>query len=231
MILQINSKVSDLPKIFFHGTIDIHGTSLNDGIDVSKGREATDFWTGFYVTSNPGQAFEWAKDVYDRYAKRYLLLSKRNPANIETLVNPKKISPLVLAYELDKNILLKTSGKIFNPKIPDADWACFVFNNRKRKKSSFHKTSRGAYQECSICNLDMEYNYVYGAIADRGLDDALSKLENEEYTFDRFMSSIKVQNTDQLSFHNNVLANEALISLGEVVSREAAQNIIRKYGK
>jgi hypothetical protein len=51
---------SNQPLILYHGTLDIHVFSILRGVDVSDGRNDTDFGRGFYATTVERQAHSWA---------------------------------------------------------------------------------------------------------------------------------------------------------------------------
>lgn len=52
---------SNAPRYVFHGTTDwLASAILANGIDPSAGRATADFGQGFYVTSDPHQAQQWA---------------------------------------------------------------------------------------------------------------------------------------------------------------------------
>ncbi len=46
--------------ILYHGTVDIHYSSILQAVDVTKGRHLTDFGRGFYTTTLLSQAGNWA---------------------------------------------------------------------------------------------------------------------------------------------------------------------------
>jgi hypothetical protein len=56
------------PVVLHHGTIDLYVPSILRAIDVTIGREATDFSTGFYTTTNLRQARAHARNLL--YRKR-----------------------------------------------------------------------------------------------------------------------------------------------------------------
>ncbi|KQU08039.1 DUF3990 domain-containing protein [Rhizobium sp. Leaf453] len=58
----------------FHGTLDIHTTSVAKSPDPKRGRSAADFGKGFYVTSSFHQAKQWANQKARTSTARGLVL-------------------------------------------------------------------------------------------------------------------------------------------------------------
>lgn len=107
-------------KICYHGTIKKHGEYIEGkGIDLSKGRFATDFGKGFYITSNLSQAEKWARNK-----------CRDNIDNFKL----EDIKPVIVYFTLDVNKVSTLDGLIFDE--PNLDWANFVLESRKKGRQN-----------------------------------------------------------------------------------------------
>jgi hypothetical protein len=52
--------------LLYHGTLDIHVTSIKNAVNVARGNQNTDFGTGFYTTTVERQAQAWAGHLSQR---------------------------------------------------------------------------------------------------------------------------------------------------------------------
>ncbi len=183
----MGSRFKDIPDIVYHGTTskDDEYLSLRDinSIDITKGNPRTDFGQGFYVTSIFRQVLSFA-----RYRANFLNRYKdRLGRNYDR--------PIIIKYRLDKDMLGKLRGKIFDR--PDIRWAEFVFNNRIRDRkfmiSDFHNTT-------------MIYDYVYGHVADGKIARLVEMYKYDELDIEQFHGHILPRfprQNDQLSFHTD----------------------------
>ena len=167
-----------MAQIVYHGTISVFEDSLLKGIKLDCSVQTTDFGKGFYTTTIRSQAERFAQ-------KKALLYNERYP-------DAPKAEPSVLVYKLDTTKLFECDGIIFD--LPDERWCEFIFNNRVGSKfavSDFH-------------NISLNYDFVYGAVADANIVQLTRKVMRESADFQTFCQNITPLNrgnSDQLSFH------------------------------
>ncbi len=77
------------PLTLYHGTVDIHVTSILGGVNVGLGRAGTDFGRGFYTTTLQRQADTWAWQLAQTMTRR------SSPG----------VKPAVLAFEINRAAL------------------------------------------------------------------------------------------------------------------------------
>ncbi|MCM1168255.1 MAG: DUF3990 domain-containing protein [Lachnospiraceae bacterium] len=172
-----------LPDKVYHGTISVHRESLLNGIDVKRGYKSVDFGQGFYTTT----CFEQAEKLACDRAKAFSLKKEVT------------VKPLVFVYSLDKAVLSRLKGYLFNE--ANDKWKEFVFNNRVGEEfaiSRFH-------------NLKPRYDFVYGKVADSNIVELTRLIETGRSNYGQYADELKPLNNgiyDQLSFHtdNAVLA-------------------------
>lgn len=172
--------IDELPDIVYHGTISIHKDSLISGIDITKGYHSTDFGQGFYTTSNYEQAKALSIDKTNIYNARHLKSADADP--------------MIIKYSLDKAILKKYRGLIFDD--PNEKWKEFIYNNRVG----------GDFLISEYYNKNGKFHYVYGCVADSKITDMTKEIRKNiidygEY-FDR-LKPLKKNEYNQLSFHSN----------------------------
>ncbi|MBL0385233.1 DUF3990 domain-containing protein [Tumebacillus sp. ITR2] len=217
--------IIQLPDIWFHGTTEAESPTLASGIQVSFGREFTDFWQGFYVTSCPFQAFYWAQEKRNTYNERQRFRRTKIKG-----YKPEFTKALVIIYRLDKQKLFAFRGRIF-AREPDADWGGFVYNNRNGLHVSAHYGRYKTYEFVEH-NLDFTYDYVFGPLAD-GLPnfaEVSSLLRLKKIPFEDFVSAISPRGVmkDQLSFHSDQAAI-CLTPLLEVNTDAEANQFLQEY--
>lgn len=214
--------MSELPSYVFHGTTSNYLSSLRSGIDVGQGRTHTDFWTGFYVTSDPLQAFKWAQSKRDYHNRRERDREQRIKRYTATFVTAS-----VLVYKVDVQGLSALQGRTFEG--PDAFWGGFVYNNRTGCRESRHWTRSGELVFTEH-NLDLTYDFVYGPLADGSMEDAFFDLRMGRITFETFVACLRPKGLlrDQLSLHSPQAA-QFLIPIGEVKTHEQAKQAARRY--
>lgn len=171
----------------YHGTVDIHRESLISGIRLDLCNNSVDFGQGFYTTTNYAQAEAFAI----KKAKQYNI-KLRNRQKCGSSLNQKFASPMILAYNIEEDVFERLIGYTFNE--PDDIWAEFIFNNRlghEYLKSEFH-------------NLNAQYDYAYGCMADAAIATLIEDVEKGIISYEQFCSAITPydkDNQDQLSFH------------------------------
>ncbi len=96
--------------VLYHGTIDTHTNSVLSGVDVTRGRQDTDFGRGFYTTTWLIQAQGWALDT-----------SWRNPGT----------APVVIWFRVSRDALADLQSLWFVRGAPNAnDYWSFVSYSR-----------------------------------------------------------------------------------------------------
>lgn len=182
-------KVDNLPETIYHGTISIYRNSFeHKGINLKHGFNYVDFGPGFYTTSNREQALTFAQ----RKAKRHNLNQEKGKEKDDKFV-PQFANPMVIIYNLNIKELFKLSGYLF--KEPDTKWGEFIFNNRLGKKYSISK----------FHNLEGNYDYVYGCMADAEIALIIQDYKDRVISYDEFTRLIEPYDQysqDQLSFHS-----------------------------
>ena len=144
-----------------------HGTNVEfEQIDLTKSNRFKDFGQGFYLTDIKQQAVELAE-------KR----SERDGG-----------FAIVQEYELDDNLLNDSSIKVKRFDAPNAEWAEFIYRNRRRQKPFFHHG----------------YDIVIGPIADDGVAYLLNRYEEGSYTLEELARELKYKKLNsQYFFANN----------------------------
>lgn len=133
-----------------------HGT-INEFVipDPSKGRIGTDFGAGFYLTDNERMAEDWLRGEDNKHVNIYeLTLSKISSCNLH-----------IRRYE--------TASK---------EWAKFVYNNRRGRKSS------------------NRYDIIIGPLADNSLNMWFSKIDNGLITWEELAKKIELRKYKSLQF-------------------------------
>ena len=193
----MKKQLTDLARVVYHGTISVYEESLRAGIDLDRGIQTTDFGKGFYTTTIRSQAEKFA-------ARKAVAYNKQHRSGAQA-------QPLVIAYELNTEILSRCSGIIFSE--PDTRWKEFIFNNRVGEDfiiSDFH-------------NLNTTCDYVYGAVADANIVTLTKGVRESKTDFSSYCRDvIPLHNgtADQLSFHSD--RSLKAIELLEIIRKEAA---------
>ncbi len=176
-----------LPEILYHGTTSVKDeyVSLADveKINVNRCSRLTDFSQGFYLTSVYIQSLAWARRL----------------SNALNDVRKGSTIPKIIKYKFDLQAAKNLNGMFFH--YPDNKWAEFVYNNRigdeKYIYSDFH-------------NINKEYDYVYGHLADGIIFDIINSYKKCRHSFDMIESFRKEihprhqKNNDQLSLHSKL---------------------------
>lgn len=131
-----------------------HGTNVDfDNIDLTKSNRHKDFGQGFYLTDIHQQAIDWAQ--------------KRTMREGGT--------PIVQEYEFDESQLNNPDLKVLHFNAPTSEWAEFIYNNRNRRKPTFHH----------------DYDIVIGPIADDGVAYLLDRFEEGSFTIEELAQELK----------------------------------------
>lgn len=131
-----------------------HGTNVDfSEIDFSKSNRFKDFGKGFYLTDIRSQAEE---------------LAQKRAARDGGV-------PIVQEYEFDETLLSTSQLKVLHFEEPTAEWADFIYKNRKRKAPYFQH----------------DYDVVIGPIADDGVAYLLDRYEEGSYTIDELARELK----------------------------------------
>ncbi|MEE3897544.1 DUF3990 domain-containing protein [Priestia megaterium] len=183
----VTEDISQLPRMWYHGTTSLHLNSFNrNGVSITaapRGRR-TDFGRGFYLTSNWEQAYRWAKGACDR----------------EMDENPQKeLVPIIVECEIDTESFTFLKNKMFTH--TDLEWANFILGNRiYNHDPSYHvkgkvdpkstpvtKFTDAIMDEQEIMD-DSPYHYVYGPMADgRYLKTYLERVRRGHMRPDEFL--------------------------------------------
>lgn len=191
--------VNELPEVVYHGTVSVHRESLLSGIDVNKGYKSVDFGQGFYTTSD----FEQAVGIAKARTYQYKYNKSRQ--------YPQDVFPMVISYSVDKKILSRNKGLIFDE--PNNKWKEFIYNNRVGN----------TYTVSAYNNLNQKYQYVYGCVADSEIIEMISDVKNGNSNFGIFIDMLKAlkgEKYNQLSFHTNSIANETLSVINISIIKE-----------
>lgn len=189
----------------YHGTVNIYRDSLTNGIRLDLCNNNVDFGRGFYTTTNYAQAEAFAIKKAKLYNIKQI---KKQECNSNWYL--KFASPMILVYNIEEDIFEQLIGHTFDK--PDDMWAEFIFNNRlghEYLKSEFH-------------NLNAQYDYVYGCMADAAIATLMEDFENGIITYEQFCSAVTPydeDNQDQLSFHTE--NGLTCLKLGDIVILES----------
>jgi hypothetical protein len=166
-------------KILYHGTTNDQFESLQQGIDLTKSKDSRDFGRGFYTTTIPDQAVDWANNQAERYN------TKKRLTNFN-----EQVKPLVLHFKVDYEKLSHLEGYAFE--YPSDEWANFVYNNRRNVVNSLH-------------NIDLKFDFVYGSLADgKDINGDLDEFHNGIIDIDELRIRLfpYTYANNQLSFHS-----------------------------
>ena len=156
-----------------------HGTNVDiKAINLALCRPYKDFGKGFYTTELSEQAQKMAARVARIYGG----------------------NPVVNIYEIaddfinDDNLSVKSFGKI-----PSAEWAKFVMNNRSRYFTDFSSIE---------CNLDCKYDIVCGPVADDDMAMLFRQYQGNLISFETLVNGMTFKEvTSQYSFHTEKSVN------------------------
>ena len=186
----ITDKVTQLPRVWYHGTTSSHLDSLAEEIKLIKGRVDTDFGRGFYLTTNWAQVHAWAKNVLEVEADTE---------------KEKNIYPFIFEYELDTKGLMEMNGKIFSK--PNEEWAKYILLNRTRKKDGSIYYNKILTQDFFGHCLLEQFDFFYGPMADGGrLNTSIQRIKRERIGVPQFLDAVVSKRytfptTHQLSLH------------------------------
>ena len=140
-----------------------HGTNVDfDNIDISKTKKYKDFGQGLYLTDLKSQAEELAR-------KRTLVFGG---------------TPVVQEYEFDEAFLSSSEVNVLKFDGACAEWAEFVFNNRRR----------------SVPPFTHDYDIVIGPIADDGVAYLLGRYEEGSFTIEELAEELKYKRLNRQYF-------------------------------
>lgn len=217
--MKVVESISELGNIWYHGTTSLDVPSIRAGITLEACNELVDFGRGFYLTSNPKQAWKWAVTRSDaNHRQRNFLLRLSAKDGIKRRI-PRISRPAVIQFEVDLELLERLNGKIF--KKEDDEWALFILGNRIEKDSLLSNFN----------NKDAKFDYVYGPLAD-GWDIGLAVEEVEKKgMLEEFLEDIrgKYHNfpiENQLSVHTKVAID--CLNFKEVFHNEPKRLFSRK---
>lgn len=186
--------IADMPSIIYHGTSSNFHDSLISRIQLNQNHSPTDFGNGFYTTTIYEQSRDFA-------IKKSALRQNKYP----------ECQPMIVALHLDTNILTACHGKIFNT--PDRQWKEFIFNNRLGRN----------FIISSLHNLDISFDYVFGAVADSDIVQMCRMTRNHKLSPDDFINQIQALHNgdaDQLSFHSPSALASITIDHIEILPKE-----------
>ncbi len=140
-----------------------HGTNIDfTEIEFSQSKPFKDFGKGFYLTDIREQAEKMA-------AKRAMIMGG---------------TAIVQEYEFDETLLNSDEIKVLRFESPSAEWAEFVFNNRKRNNPPFRHP----------------YDIVIGPIADDGVAYLLGRYEEGSFTIEELARELKFKQLNNQYF-------------------------------
>jgi hypothetical protein len=147
-----------------------HGaTNRVETPNVGRGRPSTDFGKGFYTTTNFEQAERWA------------LIKKRNAGE--------GAKAIVSTYEVDDNLLDKSSYNTLRFDAPDKAWLDFV---RKCREGEPHG-----------------YDIVFGAVANDKIYETMELYIGGVLSIEETLARLKINEFyNQISFHSPAAARE-----------------------
>ncbi len=133
-----------------------HGTIHEFTIpDPSRGRVGTDFGAGFYLTDSERMADDWLNGEENKHVNIYeLTLSKISSCSLH-----------IRRYET-----------------ASIEWAKFVYNNRRARKSS------------------NRYDIIIGPLADNSLNKWFSQIDNNLITWEELAEKIEFRKYRSLQF-------------------------------
>lgn len=184
----MNEFIDKLPTKVYHGTLSKYMDSLRAGIDIDIGSEYVDFGKGFYTTTH----FEQAKSFANFLAKKYNLRQEKQ-RKYNKQIKLEAVKPMVGVYSIDKCSLKELIGKHFDDSTDE--WAEFIFNNRLGKE----------YAHSDFNNLDKQFDFVYGCLADDKISTLIQDAKTGKISFEKFCEKIQPYDRftqDQLSFHS-----------------------------
>ena len=191
-------RLTDLPRIVYHGTISVYEESLRAGIDLKRGIQTTDFGKGFYTTTIRSQA--------ERFAfKKASNFNRQHRGDLTAF-------PLLIEYALAPERLSECSGIVFDS--PDDRWREFIFNNRVGIGyviSDFH-------------NLNISCDFVYGAVADADIVKLTRDARNKKLDYTGYCNQLiplRKGTGDQLSFHTERALKAIRLSKTIILREEA----------
>lgn len=178
--MHVVDKVNELPRRWYHGTINTHAKSISDGIKLEFCNSQVDFGKGFYLTTNKEQALKWA--------------TKKAKIHNDTEIGSQNfVIPALVVCDIDVDLLNSLSGLIF--KEENNHWARFVLANRTINCTKYIPHNR-----------DMTYDYVYGPLADGNRLSLLVARAEKTGEIDEFLQKIlwskgRFPQQNQLSIH------------------------------
>jgi hypothetical protein len=133
-----------------------HGTTKEFTIpDPMKGRKGTDFGVGFYLTDNERMADDWLKGEENKHVNEYELTLSEIPS----------CKLHIRRYEK-----------------ATIEWAKFVYNNRRVKKTSGN------------------YDIIIGPLADNALNKWFAKIDKNQITWEELADKIEFKKYRSLQF-------------------------------
>ncbi|MEB8740793.1 DUF3990 domain-containing protein [Bacillus cereus] len=191
--MKVVESLDELTTIWYHGTTSWEAPSVRSGINLDVSKRSVDFGTGFYLTSNPKQAWQWAVRKADTNNRSRNFVLKKAARTGEKIDIPKPSHPAVIKFEVDLKLLEKMNGKIF--KEENDEWALFILENRLSDPSLISEFS----------NRDAKFHYVYGPLADGDIGLSVEDFEKNG-NVEQFLKDIKGKRyrfpiENQLSVH------------------------------
>ncbi|HDR8261192.1 TPA: DUF3990 domain-containing protein [Bacillus cereus] len=211
--MNIDLTSLEIPNLWYHGTIQIHATNIMDDINLNIAQPNLDFGKGFYLTSNPFQAWKRAVSKTNLHNKNRNRILKHTPdKKIEIAV------PAIIEFEIDLTILSFLNGLKFDKE--DLNWAKFILSNRSKTEIITDE----------LHNKDNQFDYIYGPMADGyGLSAIIEEAE-ETGNINKFFNDIlgkhaRFPEENQLSIHTEI-AKSAVTSKG-VIYNEPSKSFRR----
>ncbi|EEL58739.1 D-alanine--D-alanine ligase [Bacillus cereus Rock4-18] len=193
--MKVVESITELTNVWYHGTTSLEVPSIKSRINLDACNELVDFGKGFYLTSNPSQAWKWAsRKATIQNTQRNFLLKRAAKMPIKPHI-PNIASPAVIQFEIDLELLSKLDGKVFKE---DDQWAYFILGNRFEGETIFSP----------LHNKDSKFHYAYGPLADGTKIGFLAEEAERERNISRFLEEIKGKRyrfpiENQLSVHTN----------------------------
>lgn len=155
----ITNRITQLPRTWYHGTTSLRLASLEEGINLKKGRIDTDFGQGFYLTANWDTSYRWAKSC-TKFDHRL------NPGHNGD------IFPVIVEYEIETEALEELGGILFEN--TDNEWASFICEHRTRTDQM---------------NIDYNFAYgpLADGISKGVLRNLIERLQKAQITTEQFL--------------------------------------------